>query len=176
MIYFRACLHKYHILHPVISDHWQSISLLLQNKAIKRELCLSGHIQLTGGDNNRKWMWLLTDYESYQYSPRLKHNSQQMCHQHALYWHSAHFYQWPSGSVWKHHLFLLSGFVYCTGVVMLVSHSRWRKVLGQGFQKAHCVLFKLGNTHTVWSALHLIEYSVTHAQEQLWSHNRVLLF
>lgn len=52
-------------------------------------------------------------------------------------------------------------FVYCTGVVMLVSHSRWRKVLGQGFQKAHCVLFKLWITHTVWAPLHLIEYSVT---------------
>lgn len=83
----------------------------VRNKAIKRELCLSGHIQPTGEDNNRKWMWLLTDYESYQYSPRLKHNSQQMCRQHALHCHSASIHQWASGSVWTQHLFLFS--VFC---------------------------------------------------------------
>lgn len=86
MINCNACSHKCHILRQAIPDHrLKSMSLLLhQSQAIKRELCLSGLIQLTGGDNNRKWMWLLTDNESYQYSLRLEYIWQRVCNQHLL--------------------------------------------------------------------------------------------
>lgn len=86
MINSNACSNICHILHQAIPAHrLKSICLLLhQSRAIKRELCLSGLIQLTGGDNNRKWMWLLTDGESYQYSPGLKYIWQRVRSQHLL--------------------------------------------------------------------------------------------
>lgn len=166
MINCHDCSQKCHILHQAISDHpLKSICLLLlrQSKAIKRELCLSGLIQLTSEDNNRKWMWLLTDYESYQCSPRLEYICQWVCDQHAFCCHSAHFHQWAKVSSWEHRLFLLSVFVYCTGVVVLVSHSWCWKDLGEGFEKAYWVLFKLGITQTVGSLRQLSVYSVTQA-------------
>lgn len=74
-----------------------------------------------------------------------------------------HFHQWANVSLWKQSLFLLSAFVYCTGVVVLVSHSQCCKGLGEGFEKTHWALFKLGITQTVRSLRHLSVYSVTQA-------------
>ena len=42
-------------------------------------------IQPTGGDNNRKWMWLLTGCESYQYSSRLECVCLRVCDQHVSF-------------------------------------------------------------------------------------------
>lgn len=46
---------------------------------------------------------------------------------------------------------------------MLVPHSRCWKGLGEGFEKTHWALFKLGITQTVRSLRHLSVYSVTQA-------------
>lgn len=204
MINCHDCSRKCRRLHQAISDHrLKSICLLLlsQSEAIKRELCLSGLIQLTGGDNNRKWMWLLTDYESYQCSPRRECIWQWMCDQHPFYCH--HFHH-RAVSLWKRSLFLLSVFVYCTGVVVLVSHSRCWKDLGEGFEKKHTECYSNQGSHkpldpfgilvcTLWHrqahiiytlgyitqtnlSAHTTAKKATHAQDRLWSHNRALLF
>lgn len=115
-----------------------------------------------------------------------------------------HFHQRAKVSVWKQSLFLHRVFVYCTGVVVLVSHSRCWKDLGEGFEKKHTECYSNQGSHkpldpfgilvcTLWhrqahiiytlgyitqtnSSAHTTAKKATHAQDRLWSHNRALLF
>lgn len=206
MINCNACSHKCHILRQAIPDHrLKSMSLLLhQSQAIKRELCLSGLIQLTGGDNNRKWMWLLTDNESYQYSLRLEYIWQRVCNQHLL----LPLCSPPSVSKSK---FMKPKFIFAQCFCLLHLGLWWlchtadvgrilERDLREKKKKAHRVQFKVRITKPVGSHRHLSVDSVTqarthyihltnklqrthaaakkatHAQVRLWSHNRALLF
>lgn len=140
MINCHTCSHKCHIVRQAISDpRLKSICLLLlrQSNAIKRELCLSGLIQLTGGDNNRKWMWLFDRLRVISVQPRAQ------THVSVNVWSARPFtailltsINEQKVSLWKQGLFLLYVFVYCSGVVVLVSHSRCWKDLGEGFEKS----------------------------------------
>ena len=77
---------------------------------------------------------------------------------------AAHFHQWAKVSVWAQFIFapcfcLLHLGLWCSCHTVDVGRD-----LGEGFEKAHWVLFKLRITQTVGSLLHLSVYSVTQAR------------